>query len=140
MTVDFLLENWARWNQSEGNALAAWYPPCSPIEGIALPFRRAPTTQEALDECNANQPIEDVWAERCEKWVQLLPLIQKLAIQAHYVPLPDMARDELGLTEERLDDWRARRVSRLGTVRVTVADYYTHLGNGIASLREALCA
>ena len=140
MTVDDLLHNWRRWCLSTDDCYPAGYPPQCSVERIALPYRVLISEDEALEQIEATREPDARWAELAEGWIQQLDSWSRVAIQTHYVYVPNELQAQFDLTSDQLAGWRARRLARHLGRSVTVDEFNQVLGGAVAELRDALRA
>lgn len=122
VSLEALLTEWARWC-SQGCQWGQGYPSEATHEHIAVPFRRAPTTQEALDELEASRAADERIGLRVESWVRALHDPMRTVIRVHYVELPEGDRGGLNRTQEQWQQWRARHAGRKLNRQMTVDQY-----------------
>ena len=140
MTVDDLLHNWRRWCLSTDDCYPAGYPPQCSVERVALPYRVLISEDEALEQMEMSREPDARWAELAEGWIQQLDSWSRVAIQTHYVYVPDELRQQFDLTGDQLAGWRARRLARHVGRPVAVEEFDRLLGAAVAELREVLRA
>ena len=112
------LEMWARWLR-QGDSFGTGYPSESSTEGLAIPFRRAGTTDEQLEDFMASRAADELVGQRIDSWVRALNEPWRVAIQVHHVHMPESARWS-NLTADQWQERRAAICARLWSDRTGI--------------------
>ena len=127
LSLEADLVEWSRWLR-QGDSFGTGYPSESSTEGLAIPFRRAGTTDEQLEDFMASRAADELVGQRIDSWVRSLNEPWRVAIQVHHVHMPESAR----WSNLTADQWQERRAAicarlwsdRTGTVRTMDVDRY----------------
>ena len=112
------LAEWARWLR-QGDSFGTGYPSESSTEGLAIPFRRAGTTDEQLEDFMASRAADELVGLRVDAWVRSLYEPMRAAVQIRYVQMPEHARWS-NLSADGWQERRARLCARLWSDRTGI--------------------
>jgi hypothetical protein len=119
LSIEDDLHEWARWLR-QGDSFGTGYPSESSTEGLAIPFRRAGTTDEQLEDFMASRAADELVGQRIDSWVSALHEPWRVAIQMHYVYMPESSR-WANLTVDAWNERRARQCAIEWTKRTGIS-------------------